>query len=79
MAAKAYVLISTATGKTEGVVQALRTMPGVMGADLVTGPYDVVAIVQGGDANAVGKLILNEIRGLPGISGTLTCLAIDTD
>ncbi len=78
MSAKAYVLISTTAEKTASVVQALRKLPGVMTADLVTGPYDVVAVVQGGDANAVGKLILNEIRGLPGISSTLTCLAIDS-
>ena len=79
MSAKAYVLIGTAAGKTESVVQALRKMPGVMVADLVTGPYDIVAVVQGSDANAVGKLILNDLRGLPGITGTLTCLAIETD
>jgi len=78
MAAKAYVLISTTAEKTGSVVQNLRKMPGVLSADLVTGPFDVVAVVQGGDANAVGKLILNDIRGLPGISSTLTCLTIDT-
>ena len=78
MSAKAYVLISTAAEKTGNVVQGLRKLPGVMTADLVTGPYDVVAGVQGGDANAVGKLILDDIRGLPGINSTLTCLAIDT-
>jgi len=78
MSAKAYVLISTAAEKTNSVVGALRKLPGVITADLVTGPYDVVAVVQGGDANAVGKLILNEISGLPGITGTLTCLAIET-
>jgi DNA-binding Lrp family transcriptional regulator len=77
MAAKAYVLISTAAEKTGSVVQALRSMPGVMAADLVTGPYDVVAVVQGADANAVGKLILNDIRGLAGITSTLTCLSIE--
>jgi DNA-binding Lrp family transcriptional regulator len=78
MSAKAYVLISTVAEKTNSVVQALRRLPGVTSADLVTGPYDVVAVVQGGDANAVGKLILNDIRGLSGINATLTCLAIDT-
>lgn len=78
MSAKAYVLISTVAEKTSSVVQALRKLPGVVAADLVTGPYDLVAVVQGADANAVGKLILNDIRGLPGITGTLTCLAIDT-
>lgn len=77
MAAKAYVLISTVAEKTSSVVQGLRKLSGVTAADLVTGPYDVVCVVQGADANAVGKLILNEIRGLPGISSTLTCLAIE--
>lgn len=78
MSARAYVLISTVAEKTSSVVHALRKLPGVTAADLVTGPYDVVAVVQSGDANAVGKLILNDIRGLPGINSTLTCLAIDT-
>jgi len=78
MAAKAYVLIGTAADKTPSVVQALRKMPGVVAADLVTGPYDVVAVIQGADANAVGKIILNEIRGLAGITSTLTCLAIES-
>jgi len=78
MSARAYVLISTAAEKTNSVVLALRKLPGVATADLVTGPYDVVALVQGSDANAVGKLIRNDIRGLSGISSTLTCLAIDT-
>ncbi len=78
MAAKASVLSSTAAEKTGSEVQNLRKMPGVLTADLVTGPYDIVAVVQGGDANAVGKLILNDIRGLAGISSTLTCLTIDT-
>ena len=78
MSAKAYILISTAAEKTATVVESLRKMPGVISAAMVTGPYDVVAVVQGGDANDVGKLILNEIRGLKGINSTLTCLAIGT-
>lgn len=76
MSAKAYVLIGTAADKTASIVEELRKLPGVVAADLVTGPYDIVAVVQGSDGNAVGKLIMTDIRGLPGITSTLTCLAI---
>jgi DNA-binding Lrp family transcriptional regulator len=75
---QAYVLIETVGGKSKEVVDALRRVSGIAAADVVTGPYDVIAVAQGADANAVGRLVLNEIRGLPGISKTMTCLAVDT-
>jgi DNA-binding Lrp family transcriptional regulator len=76
MLAKAYVLIGTAADRTSAVAEALRHIPGVVAADLVTGPYDIIAIVQGPDSNAVGKIILNDIRGLQGVTSTLTCLTL---
>ena len=75
---RAYVLIETVGGKSKEVVDALRRVSGIAAADVVTGPYDVIAVAQGTDANAIGRLVLNEIRGLPGISKTMTCLAVDT-
>ena len=77
MGAKAYVLISTVAEKTSSVVQELRKLSGVTAADLVSGPYDVVAVVQGRDANVVDRIILNDIRGVPGMNSTLTCLVIE--
>jgi len=74
--ARAYVLIEIAAGKTAGVVQALRKLPGVTAADAITGPYDVVAVLEGRDANEIGKLVMNQVHGIEGVNRTLTCLVM---
>ncbi len=75
---RAYVLIETIGGKSKEVVDALRKVSGIVAADVVTGPYDVIAVAQGSDANYIGRLVLNEVRGIPGISKTMTCLAVES-
>lgn len=75
---RAYVLIETVGGRSKEVVDALRKVTGIAAADVVTGPYDVIAVAEGIDANAVGRLVLNEVRGLQGISKTMTCLAVES-
>lgn len=77
MATKAFVLIETSVGKTKDVVQALRRLKGVISVDGVTGPYDVVVVVEGPDLSAVGNLVTKEIHPIPGITRTITCLAIE--
>ena len=75
---RAYVLIETVGGKSKEVADTLRRVPGIAAADVVTGPYDVIAVAQGNDANTIGRLVLNEVRGVPGISKTMTCLAVES-
>jgi DNA-binding Lrp family transcriptional regulator len=75
---RAYVLIETLGGKSKDVADALRKVSGITASDVVTGPYDVIAVAQGADANVIGRLVLNEVRGIPGISKTMTCLAVDS-
>ncbi len=76
MQTKAFVLVTVDVGKAEEVVQALRKVPGITAVSLVTGPYDVVATVEGGDTNALGKIILNQVHGTPGVKGTLTLMVV---
>ena len=76
MAAKAFVLIETAVGKSKEVVGALRQLKGMQSVDTVTGPYDVIAIVEGATLNDIGDLVTGKIHPIPGISRTVTCLAI---
>lgn len=74
---KAYILIKTQVGRTDLVQAALRHLPGVQAADMVIGPYDVIAVVQGADLDAIGKLVLNEIHGVSGVESTLTCPVVE--
>ena len=76
MAAKAYVLIEAGVGKTRDVVTALLGVPGIMAVDAVTGPYDIIAVVETDDVNAVGNLVTKQIHTVGGIARTVTCLVI---
>lgn len=76
MAAKAFILIETVVGRTKQVASTLQQLKGVKSADCVTGPYDVIAVVEGENLNEIGVLITDKIHPVAGISRTVTCLAI---
>jgi DNA-binding Lrp family transcriptional regulator len=76
MGATAFVLIETAVGKSKEVVEAIKHLKGVKSVDIVTGPYDVIAIVEGANLNDIGDLVTAKIHPIPGISRTVTCLAL---
>jgi DNA-binding Lrp family transcriptional regulator len=76
MAAKAFVLIDTAVGKTKEVYSALQKLEAIKSVDTVTGPYDIIITVEGDDLNAIGNLITSKIHVVPGVIRTVTCLSI---
>ena len=76
MAAKAFVLIETAVGKNKEVFAALKQLEGIESVDIVTGPYDIIAVVEADTLNDIGDLVTGKIHPVAGISRTVTCLAI---
>ena len=76
MAAKAFVLIETAVGRSKEVANALKQMSGVKSVDPVTGPYDVIAVIEEESLTNIGDLVTSKIHPIPGISRTVTCLAV---
>ena len=76
MTAKAFVLIETMVGRNKEVVTALKQLDGVNSVDTVTGPYDIITIIEGETLNTIGDLVTAKIHPIAGISRTVTCLAI---
>ena len=76
MAAKAFILIETAVGRSKEVVAALKELKGVTSVDTVTGPYDIIAVIEGESLNDIGDIVTGKIHPVAGISRTVTCLAI---
>ena len=76
MATKAYLLIETAVGKTRGVASKLTGLPGITTVDVVTGPYDIIAVVTGDDMAVVGDLVTGHIHTVAGVVRTVTCVAV---
>jgi DNA-binding Lrp family transcriptional regulator len=69
----AYVLIQTDVGKAGQVVEEIMDVKGVVAADGVTGPYDVIALTEAQNLDELGRLVVAGIQSLRGITRTLTC------
>lgn len=76
MATRAFVLIETSVGRTRDVVKELRQVPEMQTVDAVTGPYDVIAVVEAEDLNTVGNLVTSRVHTVSGVLRTVTCLAV---
>ncbi|MGH7320808.1 MAG: Lrp/AsnC family transcriptional regulator [Candidatus Rokuibacteriota bacterium] len=70
---EAFVLIQAEVGMASRVGQAVGAIRGVRAADVVTGPYDVIARVEAANIDALGKLVVSKIQAVEGVSRTLTC------
>jgi DNA-binding Lrp family transcriptional regulator len=73
---KAYVLINASPGRALEVAKKLQDAPGITAADAITGEYDVVAVCEATDVNAIGALIVDRIQKIDGVFKTVTCLAV---
>jgi len=73
MAINAYVLIQTEVGKAAHVASSVRSIAGVVAADDVTGPYDVIVRTEAGSLDDLGKMVVSQIQAVEGITRTLTC------
>jgi len=73
---KAFILIETMVGRTREIAAQMKGLEGVKSVDLVTGPYDIIAIVEAETLNQIGDIITQIIHPIGGISRTVTCLAI---
>jgi DNA-binding Lrp family transcriptional regulator len=73
MSVSAYILIQTEVGKASAVAAAVRGLPGVVQADDVTGPYDVILRTEAESIDELGRMVVSQVQLVDGITRTLTC------
>ncbi len=78
MTTRAYLLVETAVGKTREVASTLKGLEGIESVDVVTGPYDIIAVISGDDMSVVGNLVTEGIHTVTGVVRTVTCVAVGT-
>ena len=76
MATKAFILIETAVGKTRDVANTLKDLGGMQSVDVVTGPYDVIAVIDAPDINTMGNLVTEKLHTISGVVRTVTCVSV---
>lgn len=69
----AYILIQTEVGTAADVAAAADGIDGVIRADDVTGPYDVIVQAEAANVDELGRLVVSRLQAIDGITRTLTC------
>ena len=70
---QAYILIQTEVGKASTVADTISKIPGVLQAEDVTGPYDVIVRAQADTVDELGRIVVAKVQQVDGITRTLTC------
>ena len=77
MTVRAYVLIQTEVGKAAAVAAEIGELEGIVSADDVTGPYDVIATAEAESVDDLGKMVVSKVQMIEGITRTLTCPVVN--
>ncbi|MFJ7202611.1 Lrp/AsnC ligand binding domain-containing protein [Streptomyces sp. NPDC098789] len=70
---QAYILIQTEVGKASVVAESIGRIQGVIQAEDVTGPYDVIVRAQADTVDELGRMVVAKVQQVDGITRTLTC------
>ncbi|MCX4769538.1 Lrp/AsnC ligand binding domain-containing protein [Streptomyces sp. NBC_01260] len=70
---QAYILIQTEVGKATTVAETITRIPGVIQAEDVTGPYDVIVRAKADTVDELGRMVVAKVQQVDGITRTLTC------
>jgi len=73
---RAYILIEMMAGHSRNLVNSLKGKQGVKSVTRVTGPYDVLIVLEASDINDVSDIVNSEIHSLTGVVRTTTCVTL---
>jgi DNA-binding Lrp family transcriptional regulator len=77
MSVKAYILIQTEVGRAAEVAGLVNEISGVVSSEDVTGPYDVIVRAEADNVDNLGRMVVAQVQGVPGITRTLTCPVVN--
>lgn len=75
--ARVYLLVNVLPGKDVSIRDTLRGIKGVVNADVITGHYDIAAVIEAKNSSEIFDRILKKIRLIKGINRTETFVAVE--
>lgn len=78
MSVSAYIFVETTTGKAREVSTAIQqSIKGVLRCNTITGPYDLIALVEADDIRQLSDVVVTQIQATPGVLRTMTNIIAD--
>ena len=77
MPVSAFILIQTEVGRAATVARTIQGLDGVIAAEGVTGPYDVIVRAGAETMDDLGRMVVGRIQLIEGIIRTVTCPVVN--
>ncbi|KXB06293.1 hypothetical protein AKJ53_00740 [candidate division MSBL1 archaeon SCGC-AAA382F02] len=73
---EAYVLVTASVGRVKEALEEIKNLEEVKEAQVVTGIYDVVALLEAADETSLEEVVEEKIQGIDGVRETTTAIII---
>lgn len=73
---RAFVMIKTGPGKSEGILEEIRTLANVNEAHIVAGAYDIIAEIEAAEVYRVLQAVSTEVQNFSGVTDTKTYISL---
>jgi len=81
MPVTAFILVSflsTSSVSQRDLADRISDLEGVFGVHLISGEYDILVKVRGESMESIGSLVIDNIRAMDGVGGTMTTVSFST-
>ena len=75
-AIRAYLLIETQAGTSNAVLEGLNSLENTVQADRVTGPFDIICVIETNSLDDLGDIVRDRIHAMAGITRTMSCMRL---
>jgi DNA-binding Lrp family transcriptional regulator len=73
----AYILVTARSSKVKEALSELNRLSAVKSAYAVTGPFDIILLIEEASIKDIGRVVVEEIQKIEGVERTLTCLVVE--
>jgi len=74
---RAFIMVKTAAGKSEQLLDSIRGIDGVEEAHIVAGQYDIIVEATGEEVYDLMHGVATKLRDLDGVADTKTYICLD--
>ncbi len=73
---RAYLLIETLPGTSDDVLDHLKSLEQTVQVDRVTGPYDIICVIETSSLDDLGEIVRDHVHTLGGVVRTMSCMRL---
>lgn len=73
---RAYLLIETQAGTSNTVLDGLKSLEQTVQVDRVTGPYDIICVIETGSLGQLGTIVRDQVHAMEGVARTMSCMRL---